>query len=86
MKAVVDVHYYICQRLKLEGETKNMGVCTKEWERYDSRGTQVRRRFVGGSGRPSMLMFVRSAAALATMRPVLLLRVATRVLKNAARR
>ena len=25
-----DVYYYICQRLKLEGETKNMGVCTKE--------------------------------------------------------
>ena len=35
-----------------------------------------------GSGRPSMLMLVRSAAALATMRPVLLLR----VLKKAARR
>ena len=25
-----DVHYYICWRLKLEGETENMGVCTKE--------------------------------------------------------
>ena len=25
-----DVYYYICQRLKLEGETENMGVCTKE--------------------------------------------------------
>ena len=36
---------------------------------------EVRRRFVVGSGRPSMLMFVRSAAALATMRPVLLFRV-----------
>ena len=35
---------------------------------------EVRRRFGGGSGRPSMLMLVRSAAALATMRPVLLLR------------
>ena len=35
---------------------------------------EVRRRFWGGSGRPSMLMLVRSAAALATMRPVLLLR------------
>ena len=23
------VYYYICQRLKLEGETENMGVCTK---------------------------------------------------------
>ena len=22
--------YYICARLKLEGETENMGVCTKE--------------------------------------------------------
>ena len=22
--------YYICERLKLEGETENMGVCTKE--------------------------------------------------------
>ena len=32
---------------------------------------EVRRRFVVGSGRPSMLMLVRSAAALATMRPVL---------------
>ena len=43
---------------------------------------EVRRRVWGGSGRPSMLMLVRSAAALATMRPVLLLR----VLKKAARR
>ena len=25
-----DVYYYICKRLKLEGQTKNMGVCTKE--------------------------------------------------------
>ena len=25
-----DVYYYICWRLKLEGETENMGVCTKE--------------------------------------------------------
>ena len=25
-----DVCYYICWRLKLEGETENMGVCTKE--------------------------------------------------------
>ena len=30
---------------------------------------EVRRRFVVGSGRPSTLMLVRSAAALATMRP-----------------
>ena len=43
---------------------------------------EVRRRFWVGSGRPSMLMLVRSAAALATMRLVLLLR----VLKKAARR
>ena len=35
---------------------------------------EVRRRFWGGSGRPLMLMLVRSAAALATMRPVFLLR------------
>ena len=25
-----DVHYYIRWRLRLEGETENMGVCTKE--------------------------------------------------------
>ena len=25
-----DVYYYILWRLKLEGETENMGVCTKE--------------------------------------------------------
>ena len=25
-----DVYYYICWKLKLEGETENMGVCTKE--------------------------------------------------------
>ena len=31
---------------------------------------EVRRRFLVGSGRTSMLMLVRSAAALATMRPV----------------
>ena len=43
---------------------------------------EVRLRFWVGSGRPSMLMLVRSAAALATMRPVLLLR----VWKKAARR
>ena len=36
---------------------------------------EVRRRFWVGSGRPSMLMLVRSAAALATMRPILLMRV-----------
>ena len=26
----VHVYHYICQRLKLERETENMGVCTKE--------------------------------------------------------
>ena len=25
-----DVHYYMCWRLKLEGQTEKMGVCTKE--------------------------------------------------------
>ena len=25
-----DVYHYICERLKLKGETENMGVCTKE--------------------------------------------------------
>ena len=35
---------------------------------------EVRRRFLVGSGRPSMLMLVRSAAALATISPVLLLK------------
>ena len=34
-----DVCYHIGERLKLEGETENMGVCTREWERHDSRGT-----------------------------------------------
>ena len=34
-----DVDYYNSERLKLEGETENKGVCTKEWERHDSRGT-----------------------------------------------
>ena len=27
-----DVYYYIGERLKLEGKTENMGVCTKEQE------------------------------------------------------
>ena len=31
--------YHIGERLQLEGETENMGVCTKERERHDSRGT-----------------------------------------------
>ena len=30
---------FIGERLKLERDTENMGVCTKEWERHDSRGT-----------------------------------------------
>ena len=34
-----DVYYYTGERIKLEGETENKGVCTKEWERHDSRGT-----------------------------------------------
>ena len=34
-----DVYHYIGERLKLEGEKENMGVCTKEWERHDSTGT-----------------------------------------------
>ena len=32
-----DVYNYIDERLKLEGETENMGICTKE-RRHDSRG------------------------------------------------
>ena len=70
-----DVCYYIGERPKLEGETESMGVGTHAL-------LEVRHRCLVGSGRPSMLMLVRSAAALATMRPVLLLR----VLKKAARR
>ena len=41
-----------------------------------------RHRYLVGSGRPAVLMLIRSTAALATMRPVFLLR----VLKKAARR
>ena len=53
------------------------------WRRCGAQALlEVRRRFLVGNGRPSMLMLGRSAEALATMRPVLLLR----VLKNAARR
>ena len=33
-----DVYNYISERLKHEGETENVSVCTKEWERHDSRG------------------------------------------------
>ena len=42
---------------------------------------EVRHRFLVGSGRPSVLMLIRSVSAVAAMRPVLLLR----VLKKAAR-
>ena len=41
---------------------------------------EVRHRVLIGSGRPSVLMLIRSAAAIAPMRPVLLLR----LLKKAA--
>ena len=33
-----DVYYYIGERPKLDGETENMGVCTKGQEGHDSRG------------------------------------------------
>ena len=32
MTWVDDAYYYICLRLKLDRETENMGVCTKERE------------------------------------------------------
>ena len=32
-----DVYYYIGERLKLEGETENRGVCTKEQEGMTAR-------------------------------------------------
>ena len=35
-----DVYYYMRWRLKLEGETENMGVCTKERKGVNSRGTR----------------------------------------------
>ena len=34
-----DVYYYIRWRLKLEGETENMGVCTKERKGVTAGGT-----------------------------------------------
>ena len=34
-----DVYYYMRWRLKLEGETENMGVCTKERKGINSRST-----------------------------------------------
>ena len=61
-------YYYVCQRLNLEGETENMGVCTEERE-GGTAGVLM------ATPCTKMLMLVRSAAALATMRPVLLLRV-----------
>ena len=44
-----DVYYYIGERLKLEGETENMGVCTKELERHYSRGTHGGAGFAGSA-------------------------------------
>ena len=41
-----DVYYYICERLKLEGETENMGVCTKE-----RKGARRREKRHEGCGR-----------------------------------
>ena len=99
MMMFITISCHIGERLKLEGETENMGVCTEErkggtaevlmatpctnssnfihWvvevggKRMRMCGAQalleVCRRFLVGSGRPSMLMLVRSAAALATM-------------------
>ena len=34
-----DERDYIGKRLKLEGETETIGVCTKVWQGHDSRGT-----------------------------------------------
>ena len=73
--------YYIGERLKLEGGTDD-GRLNEEAERRDQALLEVRYSFLAGSGRPSVLMLIRSAPALATMRPVLLLT----VLKTAARR
>ena len=53
----------------------------EEAERRDQALLEVRYRFLAGSGRPSVLMLIRSVSAVAAMRPVLLLR----VLKKAAR-
>ena len=69
------------ERLKLEGGTDD-GRLNEEAERRDQALLEVRYSFLAGSGRPSVLMLIRSAPALATMRPVLLLT----VLKTAARR
>ena len=46
---------------------------------------EVRHRFLVGCGQPSMLILVRSAAALATMRPVLLMRVLMMMLRRKQR-
>ena len=46
-----DVYYYTGERIKLEGETENKGVCTKEWERHDSRGTHSTREHEKGDNR-----------------------------------
>ena len=66
--------YYIGERLKLEGGTDD-GRLNEEAERRDQALLEVRYSFLAGSGRPSVLMLIRSAPALATMNPVLLLRV-----------
>ena len=77
-----DVYYYNCWRLKLEGETESICVCTKERKGVSAEvlmATPCTNSLGDESGEQK---HVRSAAALATMRPVLLLR----VLKKAARR
>ena len=40
-----DVCYYICWRLKLEGETEKMGVCTKELKGVTAAVLMATRRF-----------------------------------------
>ena len=59
-----DVHYYVGERRESGGHNRggDEGRMLKLLE--------VRHRFWVGSGRPSMLMLVRSASALATIRPV----------------
>ena len=39
-----DVYYYMRWRLKLEGETENMGVCTKERKGINSRSPWMAQR------------------------------------------
>ena len=60
-----DVYYYIRWRLKLEGETENMGVCTKERKGVTAeelRATPCTNSLGGESGeliRTMMMMFER---------------------------